>query len=115
MTDQVCPKVTASYLERAFASSSTQWCTKCPTDAWANAIPMRGSGPLRDIVGHVAATTQLPVLLGSKGPARRSLQAPTHLSVPTPGDGDNLFVQQSECMATLIGLCAEECSSRQRP
>ncbi len=74
-----------------------------PDDAWGNASPCE-EWNAANIVGHVAATTQLPVLLAQRIP----LGVPAGLEaseVPTRGD-DDLFI--SKTMLSMIRGLPEE-------
>ena len=68
-----------------------------PDDAWGNASPCE-EWNAANIVGHVAATTQLPVLLAQRIPLGVPA-GPEASEVPTRGD-DDLFI--SKTMLSMI-------------
>ena len=74
-----------------------------PEDAWRNASPCE-EWTAADIVGHVAATTQLPCFLAQRIPIGVPA-GPEASERPTRG-GDNLFFNKA-VMETLIGLREE--------
>ena len=74
-----------------------------PDDAWGNASPCE-EWTAADIVGHVAATTQLPCFLAQRIPIGVPA-GPEASERPTRG-GDNLFFNKA-VMETLIGLREE--------
>ncbi len=74
-----------------------------PEDAWGNASPCE-EWTAADIVGHVAATTQLPCFLAQRIPIGVPA-GPEASERPTRG-GDNLFFNKA-VMETLIGLREE--------
>jgi hypothetical protein len=74
-----------------------------PNDAWANQSPCEAWNAA-NVVGHVAATTQLPVLLGQRIPLGVP-QGPEASEVPTRGM-DDLFI--SKTMLSLIRGLPEE-------
>tara|TARA_B100000686_G_scaffold309142_1_gene350804 strand:+ start:328 stop:990 length:663 start_codon:yes stop_codon:yes gene_type:complete len=74
-----------------------------PDDAWGNASPCEAWNAA-NIVGHVAATTQLPVLLAQRIPLGVP-EGPDASEVPTRGD-DDLFI--SKTMLSMIRQLPEE-------
>tara|TARA_B110000014_G_C20116776_1_gene590043 strand:+ start:1974 stop:2669 length:696 start_codon:yes stop_codon:yes gene_type:complete len=74
-----------------------------PTNAWANQSPCE-EWTAANIVGHVAATTQLPVLLAQRIPLGVP-EGPEASEVPTRGN-DDLFI--SKTMLSLIRGLPEE-------
>ena len=74
-----------------------------PSDAWANQSPCEAWNAA-NIVGHVAATTQLPVLLGRRIPLGVP-EGPDASEVPTRGN-DDLFISKT-MLAMIRGLPEE--------
>ena len=72
-----------------------------PDDAWGNASPCE-EWNAANIVGHVAATTQLPVLLAQRIPLGVPA-GPEASEVPTRGD-DDLFKGRSSFEIEMIEL-----------
>ena len=71
-----------------------------PDDAWSNQSPC-AEWTAAHVVGHVAATVQLPVFLGRRIPLGVP-QGPDASEVPTRAD-DDLFIKQ-EVLTTLRSL-----------
>ena len=74
-----------------------------PDGAWGNSSPCE-EWNAANIVGHVAATTQLPVLLAQRNPVGVPA-GPEASEVPTRGD-DDLFI--SKTMLSMIRGLPEE-------
>ena len=77
-----------------------------PDDAWDNPSPCEAWNAA-NIVGHVAATTQLPVLLGQRIPLGVP-EGPEASEVPTRGD-DDLFI--SKTMLSMIRGLPEDAAT----